>query len=344
MPEKSALLHVTKAALLSGLDNALKNYAIAALTNAKGAPQYDYITKAQEIDFRYTQTVLSPKKFFFPTEEDLLEYQTDGKIATKIATNPTVLFGIHPCDLHGIKILDEAFADGNGDPNYLAKRENTLIIGLDCKAVCDKHAFCYRVAAQEAPEGFDVMLYFADTNDFLIKIGTPRGEDFVKTYLTTASAAADAWEKYRHAKKQNFANCAPFKKLDKFPEIFAQNEDHAFWQKEGSRCLSCGSCIMVCPTCYCFDVTDELELNLAKGARTRKWDACMLSDFAVVAGGENFRHSATERLKHRINRKFNYLMSKHGRSVCVGCGRCVRACLADISPKTIAETIADDKE
>jgi len=100
----------------------------------------------------------------------------------------------------------------------------------------------------------------------------------------------------------------------------------------------------VCPTCYCFDVSDELDLNLQGGKRTRKWDACMLSDFAVVAGGENFRHSATERLQHRINRKFNYLMRKHERSVCVGCGRCVRACLADINPQTIAETIADEKE
>ena len=101
---------------------------------------------------------------------------------------------------------------------------------------------------------------------------------------------------------------------------------------------------MVCPTCYCFDVADELALNLKKGERIRRWDACMLSDFAVVAGGENFRPKAKERLKHRIMRKFNYLMKKHGEAVCVGCGRCVRACLADISPKKITETLTGEEK
>jgi ferredoxin len=90
-------------------------------------------------------------------------------------------------------------------------------------------------------------------------------------------------------------------------------------------------------------VADELALNLQGGERIRRWDACMLSSFAVVAGGENFREEAEERLKHRIYRKFDYLMGKHGQSVCVGCGRCVRACLADISPKTIVEKITGEQ-
>ena len=91
-------------------------------------------------------------------------------------------------------------------------------------------------------------------------------------------------------------------------------------------------------------IADELALNLHKGERLRRWDACMLSSFAVVAGGESFRKSQHDRLKHRINRKFNYLMAKHGQAVCVGCGRCVRACLVDISPKTIVEKITNDEE
>jgi predicted molibdopterin-dependent oxidoreductase YjgC len=101
---------------------------------------------------------------------------------------------------------------------------------------------------------------------------------------------------------------------------------------------------MVCPTCYCFDVADELALSLKKGERIRRWDACMLSSFAVVAGGENFRHAAKQRLHHRLDRKFNFLMKKHNQSVCVGCGRCVRACLADISPKTVVEKIVGEGE
>lgn len=343
MYKKDTVFFITKTGLLSGIDQALKKYVVAALTQVSSVPQYNYINRAEEIDFACTPTILSPKKFFFPTEEELLSYQADGKMTATIATKPQVLFGIHPCDLNAIKLMDEAFAEGNGDPNYLAKRENSIIIGMDCTKVCDPDAFCYRVEAEEAKDGFDLMLY-AIAKDFLIKIGTERGADFLKQYLVTTEAPNATWEKYCEEKEQGFKQHKPFKKLHQFPEIFAKNEDHPVWQEEGKRCLSCGSCIMVCPTCYCFDVADEWELNLKKGARVRKWDACMLNDFAVVTGGENFRHSATERLKHRINRKFNYLMKKHGRAVCVGCGRCVRACLAEINPKTIAEKIADEKK
>lgn len=343
MHKKNAVFSITKVALLSGIDKALKDYAVAALMQHQDMSQYDYIKRAQDIEFHCTPTVLSPKKFFFPVEEELLSYQTDGKMTATIATQPQVLFGIHPCDLNAIKLMDEAFAEGNGDPNYLAKRENTIIVGMDCTKTCDPDAFCHLVDAHEAKDGFDLMFYVI-AKDFLITVGTERGADFLKKYFVTTEATDATWKKYAEEKEHGFKQSKPFKKLAQFPEIFAKNEDHPVWQEEGKRCLSCGSCIMVCPTCYCFDVGDELELNLKKGSRVRKWDACMLRDFAMVAGGENFRHSATERLKHRINRKFNYLMQKHGRSVCVGCGRCVRACLADISPKTIAEKIAEVKE
>lgn len=340
MKQTPALFKLSKTDLMQGIDRILKDHAFAALS--KTSARYEIVSAADEISFDYHPTILSPKKFFFPTEETLLEYQTSGEVSAKFEANPLVLFGIRPCDLNGIKILDEAFADKYGDPHYLSKREKTMIIGIDCHALCDPNAFCYRVDSLDAKGGFDIMLYDVFKN-YLVKVATKRGEKFLAHYFSTKKATQKDFDAYRQEKSAHFSNHPPFKKLDRFPQLFEENEDHPVWKAEGNRCLSCGSCIMVCPTCYCFDVVDELDLNLKKGVRLRKWDACMLSDFAVVAGGENFRHSATERLKHRINRKFNYLMKKHGQSVCVGCGRCVRACLADISPKKIAEAIADEK-
>ncbi|MBU0743788.1 MAG: 4Fe-4S dicluster domain-containing protein [Gammaproteobacteria bacterium] len=332
---------ITKKDLLQGLDKALADYQVAALTKKDDRVLYDIIKSPTEVVFDYQPTVLSPKKFFFPQDETILEYTADGKISAKIEAKPTVLFGIRPCDLNGFKILHEAFADDHGDPNYLAKVEQTVVIGIDCEKICDKDAFCFKVGSQDATGGFDLMLYeIAD--GYAIEIATDKGSQFISKYLTTSKANGDEITSCQAKKAANFGQEKPFKNLAKLPELFEQNKHHAVWDQEGSRCLSCGSCIMVCPTCYCFDVGDEWQLNLKKGERVRKWDACMVTPFAAVGSGENFRHTATYRLHHRINRKFNFLMKKHNQAVCVGCGRCVRACLADISPKRIAEAIGAD--
>jgi sulfhydrogenase subunit beta (sulfur reductase) len=338
MSTKTSELVITTDNLLQGIDKALIDYQIAALTKKNGQELYDYVTNSGEINLEYQPTVLSPKKFFFPQEEVILEYTPDGKIGAKIEANPLILFGVRPCDLNGFKVLYEAFADDNGDPNYLAKLEKSLNIGIDCKKICDEHAFCFKVGSQNATGGFDVMLYELG-NGYAIETASEKGRQFVDKYLTTSKAKGDELSSFRQQKEAGFGKEKPFKNLEKFPETFEKNKHHPVWEQEGSRCLSCGSCIMVCPTCYCFDVKDEWQLNLKKGERKRKWDACMLSSFSTIGSGENFRHKATARLHHRINRKFNFLMQKHGQSVCVGCGRCVRACLAEISPKKIAAAI-----
>ncbi len=339
----TAKLVVSKADLLAGIDKALGKYKVAALTSKEGQPIYDYVTTSKKVDLDYKPTVLSPKKFFFPQDEVILEYTDEGKVAAKIAAEPQVLFGVRPCDIHGIEILDQAFSESNGDPNYLAKRENTIIVGIDCHKECDEDAFCYKVNAHHAERGFDVMMYELD-GEYAIQTATDKGKQFVEQYFTTKAADETALKAYGQKKDAVFGKYTPFKDLDHLPDVFEANKDHEVWKEEGDRCLSCGSCIMVCPTCYCFDVADELALSLKKGERIRRWDACMLSSFAEVAGGENFREAAKARLQHRIGRKFDYLMRKHDQSVCVGCGRCVRACLADISPKTIAEKITGEVE
>lgn len=338
---ESIVLQAAKDDVLVGLDSASSAYTIAALTQKEGKTLFDVVQSSQDILLDYTPTVLSPKKFFFPQEEVFLEYTADGTLTPKIEAPPLVLFGIHPCEANAIKIMDEAFAESNGDPNYLAKRDASVIICLDCKEVCDENAFCYNVKSNYADAGYDLLLQ-AVNGGYAITVNTEKGKTFAETYFSPKPADPAAVEQFQQDKQKAFSQYSPFKKLDTLPEVFEANKSHAVWKEEGDKCLSCGSCIMVCPTCYCFDVADELALNLQKGQRIRRWDACMLSGFAKVGSGENFREDKEERLKHRIYRKFDYLMTKHGQSVCVGCGRCVRACLADISPKKIVEALTGE--
>ena len=335
----------SKDKVMLGLKKAMAEYSIAALTKKDGKILFDYIDDTDNIELEYTPTVLSPKKFFFPQEEVILEYTLEGRVNTKIDYKKTVLFGVRPCDITGIQILDEAFSESNGDPNYLTKRENSVIIGIDCNTVCDKNAFCYKVASQNPDGGFDIMLHNLG-NDFAMTIVTAKGEEFADQYFDMGKVNQEALNSFRIEKIKTFEEAGgPFEDLEKLPEIFSENQFHPIWDTESERCLSCGSCIMVCPTCYCFDVIDELALSMKIGDRLRRWDACMLRSFAEVSGGENFREEVKNRVKHRINRKFDFLMTKHGRSVCVGCGRCVRSCLAEISPVTIVEALtATSKE
>lgn len=342
MSTKTPEFIITTKDLFQGLDKALTDYQVAALVKKNdGRVLYDYIQSSKEIVLEYHPTVLPPKKFFFPQDETILEYTADGKLSVKVTVKPLVLFGIRPCDLNGFKILYECFADDHGDPNYLAKVEQSVVIGVDCEKICDKDAFCFKVGSQDALGGYDLMLY-ENKNSYAIEVATDKGRKFLNNYLVTSKAKGDEITTFQAKKNAAFGAEKPFTNLEKFPELFEQNKHHAIWQNEGARCLSCGSCVMVCPTCYCFDVKDEWQLNLKQGARVRKWDACMVSPFAVIGSGENFRKTATARLHHRINRKFNFLMKKHKQAVCVGCGRCVRACLAEISPKRIAGAINGD--
>jgi len=127
-------------------------------------------------------------------------------------------------------------------------------------------------------------------------------------------------------------------------KLLQDNYENPFWEFRAKSCLSCGSCVMVCPTCFCFDVQDEMALNLIEGERYRNWDGCVLVDFAKVASGENFRHTKGSRFRHRILRKGKYILEKYGRAGCVGCGRCATACLAKIaSPVEAFNAIAESE-
>lgn len=114
--------------------------------------------------------------------------------------------------------------------------------------------------------------------------------------------------------------------------IYQKSYESGVWEDDlGKRCVSCGNCTAVCPTCYCFDMYDETDLKITDGGRYRVWDSCQLEDFAKVAGNENFREERGSRQRHRYLRKFLYPMMKHNKYFCVGCGRCTRTCMSGIS-------------
>jgi len=283
----------------------------------------------------YTPTVLPPVKLLVPPREELLHFRKhkDGKteVHPTLDTSFRIVAGVRPCDLKGIFLMDLFFRDGVPDAYYLARRENTAVIGWACTDPCNQRAFCEAVDSLHHNEGADIFITPLKDGDLLVE---------VKTELGNKLSDGTDWQSCDDGPARKVGSVAampePFGRT--FPvtvQDISKNVNQKWkspvWEKHVTSCFSCGTCNLVCPTCYCFDVNDDLNLDVASGNRTRTWDGCMLPHFAVVGGGHNFRPNPAGRQRHRINRKFEYLPEKyrHG-AVCVGCGRCGRQCTADI--------------
>ncbi len=295
----------------------------------------------------YIPTILPPKKYLQPQEETLfcMSLKPRPTIKPEIESTPQVIFGVRPCDITGISQMDKVFSETNVDPYYKARRENTLIIGMDCLKPCDEDCFCSSVESLDVKEGFDLLL--TDTGKgYFITVGTPKGEKLLKDYSSVREPSRvekELFIKRREERKKEYPYV--FKtELANLPLLFTSNWEHPVWAEMGDKCLACGRCNIVCPTCYCFDTFDVMDVSLKEGERKRQWDGCLLGEFATIAGGINFRAQRSQRIRHRLNRKFNYQMAKYGQSHCVGCGRCYRACLVRIHPVEIVNRLAEEEQ
>jgi len=300
--------------------------------------RFDRVDDPSELALDYVSTILPPKKYFVPPKDEvLLEFNLKSgemKASKDEPAKEIILLGIHGCDMQGLLRLDTCWKEGNPDCSYLAKRAKSTMIGITCTP--DEYCFCTKVQSNDFREGFDIFLSDIGQS-FLAEAFTDKGE---KLLGLAKSSAADMLEDelaYK-AKLRCASQAAEFlPKVVELPLLCMNGENLAMWKDDfGSRCLACGTCTNVCPTCYCFDVKDDLDLNLTTGRRARSWDSCQLEGFTEVAGGEKFMRTQDLRQKHRFYRKFRWLTTKFGGSAfCVGCGRCGRQCTAEISiPET----------
>ena len=290
-----------------------------------GKYAFKRLTRWSEARLDYHRTILPPKKYFLPPRETLFRFDGRSYIAANDDLNKRiVLFGVHACDVYALNILDDVFSGKYEDTYYKTRRKNIAVIGIDCRP--DEHCFCRSMRADFVDKGFDLFLY--DLGDYYFTlVGSARGDDMVlATGPLFQPVMLDDVEEYKirsSHKRQSFELDVEIRDL---PEIFELEYGSEMWDELGDKCLSCGSCSMVCPTCYCFDVNDHVELGTRAGHRARNWDSCLFSSHALVAGGENFRETRASRIKFRFYHKQRGFVAEYGRPSCVGCGRCITAC------------------
>ena len=341
---------ITPADLLATIEELGRKQRIIGPVARQGRFFYQEVAHAAQLDLSFNCCVYSPRAFLLPPSDTLLTFENASATFTArpvIDRRPFALIGVHPCDLNAIQLLDRVFSMDHRDGHYLARRAAALIVGVDCPRPCTAGVFCADMHANESANGFDVMLIPLINGDrphrYGVIFGTEDGRHWLLYSRRSTVPTIDderALDDYRSAKSKAFSP-ALRTKMEDLPELLDRSYDSLLWEATARRCYSCGSCNLACPTCYCFNLRDEFNLDLKTGARIREWDGCQLRDFAEVAGGHNFRPRASSRLRHRIYRKAKWIRERTGLPGCVGCARCDRACTAKINSVDIYNQLAE---
>ena len=291
-------------------------------------------------------TVRSPKDFFFPQMENLMEFKTSGKnielIDVRSEKEDFVVFGVRACDVKSFEILDRVFLQDPVDTYYASRREHGTIVSVACSKPSET-CFCSTFGIDATNPAGDVTVWKTEDEVFF-SANTEKGEALMKKIEGLTQECDDKKVEEEKAKIKEIMNRLPLKDLKtddfgggKTQELFDAPE----WKELSQTCLGCGTCTFVCPTCQCYDIKD---FNTGKGVvRYRCWDSCMYSDFTKMAHG-NSRLSQLERFRQRFMHKLVYYPENNdGIFGCVGCGRCLSRCPISMNIVKVMKKIGGEK-
>jgi len=317
---------------------------VTKLQDGRFHHQFLPVRSFDEMDLDYETTEFSAKTYLIPYKENLSTFNFgdgDWEQEIRYRLQPRVLFGLHACDINALLKLDKVFAkDLFPSPYYISRRRNTVIVGID-HVPCEK-GFCRSLGTDTVSRGFD--LFLTDLGDrYFVAIDSDRGFNLLNQVRAVEITDADTKE-YIEVRKRIAAGFKTNVHIQNLPNLLDIEFESEVWKKWGDKCLSCGSCAMVCPTCYCYGIAERLAMDFASGAKVKQLYSCNLRDFALVAGGHNFRPERKTRLKYRYYHQHRGFVETYDEPKCVGCNRCGRVCLAGINPPdVIADLQAEDK-
>ncbi len=288
--------------------------------------EFKEITDPKDLILNYNRTMIPPKTFFVKLNEQLFEFdEVEGKYLDTVEVEKIVLLGVHSCDIYALRLMDRIYMDENPDLYYTARRNNAIIVGCNCRP--DEYCFCESVGTNFATEGFDLFLHELK-DGYFIRVGSETGNTIINENKALVSEVkpSDIAE-FKESENRRDMEYKLHLNFHGLTEMLAQSNDSDVWKEYADRCFGCGNCNLVCPTCRCYDVGEELNDDDKSGARTRRLDSCMLKKHGLVAGGLNFRPTRVERLRNRFNCKGSL---REGMFNCVGCGRCTVYCPSKI--------------
>ncbi len=267
------------------------------------------------------------KALAFPPRQTLWHARADsGQIADVPSgdARPLALFGVRPCDLASFGVLDRVLLEGAyPDPHYAGQRSSALVITVECGAPSET-CFCTSMGTGPAAEhAYDLALCELGTGRFLARTGSEAGVDLLGRIEHSSAGGAELGER-DDVLRRAAASIERRLETDDLPALLARNVSHPRWDEVAQRCLSCGNCTLVCPTCFCSDLTDTTDLT-GEVTRTRSWASCFDLDHSYLHGGP-VRRTVGSRYRQWLTHKLSTWWDQFGTSGCVGCGRCITWC------------------
>jgi ferredoxin len=311
-------------------------------TDRQDGGTYRLERRDDDARFGYAVGPHSWKRFFFPPRVRLWRASLNGSGPSVEEEppdeTPLALVGVRSCELHAIEIQDRVLLAGTfSDRDYAARREGAFIVAVDC---FEPGGTCFCTSMGTGPKvqaGYDLALseLLEGEHRFLAVAGTERGAEVLAELPGRPAEAPDL-------KAADAAVTSAAERMGRTMESFdlrdllARNLEHPRWDDVAKRCLTCGNCTMVCPTCFCTSVEDETDLAGTEVERARVWDTCFSLDYSYIHGG-SIRPSGRSRYRQWMTHKLGTWHDQFGTSGCVGCGRCITWCPVGID---ITEEVA----
>jgi len=339
------MISIKKSDWTKAMEKAGESYILSGPVKDQQGHTFKELAKGDVPDLDYKETSLSAKTLVFPQSEVMFTYSLDETKEghhvlneTPFADTPRAAVGIRPYDAKAIYILKKNFDTADyKDPYFLRRFEKLTLVGL---AENNPSSLNFSTSCETGPFDetyLDIML--VDTGDeYLGKILTEKGEAFANAAGFTEadeslSSKIDELKKEAEAKIKSKVS---FDNIEKMTELDLYNAP--FWKDIAFSCINCGTCTYACPTCWCFDIQDEVKGK--DGLRMKNWDSCMAKTYSVHTTGHDPRHDSWQKTRNRFMHKLKYYLDKYEDGImCVGCGRCVSQCPANVDIRRVCETM-----
>ncbi len=295
-------------------------------TGTKSRFRFTRLTRARDLAELYGPTVIPPKKYLFPAREDVFRFEKGEILPPK--NKDFVVFGINKRDGEGLFYLDKIYSSPVPDPHYLERRKHMKLVVIDSLA----------------PSGnlnCDLYLQITGPDNYTAFTFSEFGESLVAGNRLFGHSANAGEISVRHLPDDVIYH-------PRLAEIIENSRDHKVWDKLSEICFNCGICSYTCPLCYCYQDSDRVDLSGnveadVKGGRERRWDSCMLPDFAAVSF-KDFRPTHKERIYNWYHHKFVRMPREYGFVGCIDCGRCITYCPARINYRKVLKGLIDSEK